>query len=132
MILDPITVREPRRERSQASRPVVHPLKECQRGRVDRRTRVANPTKPVPSNNKVAGSGTTSPCSSNAMLNVGGVAPPTMSVPMRNQSGSRAPFRIQACRSGEIGVFGDVAGIGLCAESQKKFPAVSPTCGTKK
>src|SRR5579871_4812885 len=50
--------------------------------------------------------------------------PPTMSVPMRSQSGSRLALRIQACRSG------GPAGPG--AESQRKCPLASATCGTKK
>ena len=46
-----------------------------------------------------AGNGSSVAISVKAALNVGGVAPPTMSVPMRDQSGSSAASRIQLCKS---------------------------------
>ena len=80
----------------------------------------------------VAGSGTgsRSPLTVKAALN----APaPTMSVPIRSQSGSRFSLRIQLWRSvapSGNGVPGGTTGRG--AESQKKSPLASCTCGTKK
>src|SRR5436309_278529 len=55
------------------------------------------------------------PARLNVPLKVGAGLPPTMSVPTRNQSGSRAAFRIHACRSGLNGV---PATIGFGADSQ--------------
>ena len=79
-----------------------------------------------------AGSGTAdrSPARVNVSLKV---PTPTMSVPTRSQSGSRFSFRIQLCRSvnpAGNGVPGGTMGRG--ADSQKKSPLVSSTCGTKK
>lgn len=73
-----------------------------------------------------------SPSSEKAALNVGGVSPPTMSVPIRNQSGSSCALRIQLCRSGENGVPGDAIGFG--ADSQRKclLSSLNRICGTKK
>ena len=72
------------------------------------------------------GVATITPDSENAPLK----APePTISVPTRSQSGSRFALRIQACRSGVNGV-PDTIGRG--ADSQKKLPVLSWTCGMKK
>jgi len=93
--------------------------------------RPASPTSPEPRRSAVPGSGTeASPLSENAALNVGGGVPPTMSVPTRSQSGSRAASRVHACRSGVNGVPGGTIGFG--ADSHRKSPVASSTCGTKK
>ena len=65
-------------------------------------------------------------------LKVGAGLPPTMSVPIRSQSGSMPPSRVQLCRSGMNTVLGGTR--GLVADNQRKLPSVpvSSTCGTKK
>src|ERR1700733_13221587 len=55
-----------------------------------------------------------------------------MSVPTRDQSGSRFSSRIQVCRSVKPGGKGVPPVIGLGADSQRKSPLLSSTCGTKK
>ncbi len=83
-----------------------------------RRTAPA-PTQSAPRTDQITmaeGSGTKSPESENAALNVGAGSPPMMSVPARSQSGSSPALRIHAWRSGKIGV---PLTIGLSAESQR-------------
>ena len=83
-------------------------------------------TRALPNSKAVEPESGTVPTRENASLKVGGVVPPTMSVPSRNQSGSRFALRIQACKSPvKIGADRGV-------ESHKKLPDESPTCGTKK
>lgn len=76
-------------------------------------------TKPPPSKASVDGSGTVVPSRENTALKVGAGVPPIMSVPTRNQSGSRDWLRIQLCRSAVAGGKGVPGGtIGLGADSQ--------------
>src|SRR6185437_6486143 len=98
-------------------------LRDCLRDRrtcrAIRATRRAPPSRPM-----VPGSGTVSPETEKAALKV---VPPTMSAPTRSQSGARFSLRIQLCRSGLMG-----GGGVLGAESHKKLPLLSATCGIKK
>src|SRR5262249_19679742 len=68
------------------------------------------------------------PVSENEALNVGGVVPPTTSLPTRSQSGARSSVRIQVCWS--PGKSDPLA--GFSADSHRKLPLLSFTCGTKK
>src|SRR5579884_2074053 len=64
-----------------------------------RRRKTAKAAPPNASKAAVEGSGTASPVSEKAPLNVGAGLPPTISVPTRSQSGSRFALRIHAWRS---------------------------------
>ncbi len=79
----------------------------------------------LPQRRSVVGSGTgsSSPSRVKAALNM---VPPTMSVPIRSQSGSRSPFRIQLCKSGAKGVPSGPT-MGLTDDSQKKSPLGNST-----
>src|SRR6476660_4492187 len=80
-----------------------------------------NALMPAPmSSSNVPGSGTLLPLRENVALKGPWWV---MSVPMRNQSGSRNSSRVQLCRSVEPRGKGVPGGtIGLGADSQKKFP----------
>ena len=89
-----------------------------------------NAPRPVANSGRVAGKGVAvTPSSEKAALNVGGVVPPTMSVPMRDQSGSSAASRIQLCKS--VKPAGN-EGFGRSPDSQKNSPPLTCTWGTKK
>jgi hypothetical protein len=92
-----------------------------------RRQAPTTPSKPVPSKTKLEGSVTVSPVKLNAALDGPWWV---MSVPIRSQSGANSELRVQVCKSGLNGIPG--GRIGLAAESQRKFPSVSPTSGRKK
>ena len=95
-----------------------------------RHPRRPNAPRPVANSGRVAGKGVAvTPSSEKAALNVGGVVPPTMSVPMRDQSGSSAASRIQLCKS--VKPAGN-EGFGRSPDSQKNSPPLTCTWGTKK
>src|SRR5438874_7483558 len=82
----------------------------------------------LPNSKAVEPESGTVPTNENVSLKVGpGLTPmvSTMSVPSRNQSGSRNESRVQACKSVKPAGNGVPGGtIGLGAESHKKSPMV--------